>query len=130
MLDRSEKQRDREAFRHRARSQVFAITRAISQGPFASLKRAPDLLADGVTHVLNCVAGQNRSPTIIWLYLVACGPEPAVAKELIERRTLDACPGHSLLVDDALVRVVREHGRLAYQPHPRPEAIEAAACLT
>jgi len=172
---------DREAFRQRTRSQIFAITRCIYQGPFASLKREPNLVAEGVTHVLNvgespsilragpgsfreiafhpipdfarmpddfvlpcldtlhrmvcepgsnvyvhCVAGQNRSPTIVWLYLVACGLDPSAAKEVIASRTLDAVPGHAELVDDALVDLVERHGAVAFRPHPRPEALEPA----
>lgn len=30
---------------------------------------------------VHCVAGQNRSPNIIWLYLVACGLSPPKKRE-------------------------------------------------
>src|SRR5262245_6445146 len=107
---------------------MFRITECLSVGPFASSARAKQLLAAGVTHVLNvsdgpsavsagegsfadvawvpmsdsarlsfgtaicaidtlhrlvcepdshvyvhCVAGLVRSPTILWLYLIALG---------------------------------------------------------
>ena len=35
---------------------------------------------------LHCIAGQNRSPTVLWLYLVACGLPPEQAKVIIEAR--------------------------------------------
>src|SRR3954447_14965822 len=49
---------------------------------------------------VHCIAGQNRSPTMLWLYLVACGHDPAMAKRLIEGRNLDAVAGHARLVDE------------------------------
>jgi hypothetical protein len=158
---------------------VFALTRHISQGPFASPKRLPELRASGITHILNvgeapsilrpedgafaeilwcpvadmerlkdavaikcvdalhrmacvdqanvyvhCIAGWNRSPTVVWLYFVACGIDPVAAKDLIVCRNWDAIPGHSLLVDDALVSMIRNHGSTRFFPHPRPEVLE------
>jgi protein-tyrosine phosphatase len=159
---------------------MFAITRCIWQGRFASPKRLADIRPASITDVLNvgespnllkpedgpfaeitwlpvvdlqripdclaiecldalhrmvcvpgsrvyvhCVAGWNRSPTIIWLYLVACGLQTHLAKELIVARSLDAIPGHPVLVDTGLVETVRLHGA-QYRPHPRPEALEPA----
>src|SRR4051812_31628842 len=60
---------------------------------------------------VHCIAGQNRSPMVLWLYLVACGHDPAAAKRLIEERNLDAVAGHSRFVDEALIRRVILHGR-------------------
>ncbi len=68
---------------------------------------------------VHCIAGWNRSPTIVWLYLIACGMEPEAATKLIVTRNWDARPGHPGLVDAQLIATVQEHGRLKYQPHPR-----------
>jgi hypothetical protein len=159
---------------------VFAITKVIWQGPFASPQRALQLSAAGITHILNvgecesvlraqdgpfvevawhpiadferipsdvalrcldalhrmscspdssvyvhCIAGWNRSPTIVWLYLVACGVDCQMAKELIAAQSWDSVPGHPRLVDDDLVHLVAQHGAENYVPHPRPEVLFA-----
>jgi hypothetical protein len=174
---------DRESFRRALRAQVYPITRGLFQGPFATGTRADDLLAAGVSHVLNvgevasvlpaglfrevawrpvvdlervpddvardcldclhrmlaepdsrvyvhCVAGWNRSPTVVWLYLVACGLDPIEAKQASGRRSLNAIPAHPKLVDEQLVRLAQEHGRSRYLPHPRPEALEWSETLS
>jgi hypothetical protein len=72
---------------------------------------------------IHCVAGQNRSPTILWLYLIACGTTPARAKEMIESNTLDAIAGHPKLIDDALVQTVQRYGKQHFQPLQRTEII-------
>jgi protein-tyrosine phosphatase len=41
---------------------------------------------------VHCVAGWNRSPTLLWLYLIACGLTPDAARHTIAQRTLDAVP--------------------------------------
>jgi hypothetical protein len=61
--------------------------------------------------LVHCTAGQNRSPTMIWLYFVACGMPPEEAKRLIVTRSPDAIPGNASLVDDKLIEAVRQHGR-------------------
>jgi protein-tyrosine phosphatase len=78
--------------------------------------------ADARVYV-HCIAGLNRSPTIVWLYLLACGVEPTEAKDLIERRAPDAIAGHSKLVDAGLVAAVREFGLKKLLPHPRADVI-------
>ncbi len=80
------------------------------------------ILAPSSKVYVHCIAGWNRSPTIVWLYLVACGIDPDMAKQLIASQNLDAVPGHPRLVDSLLVTKVQSHGR-NYLPHPRPEAI-------
>lgn len=75
---------------------------------------------------IHCIAGQNRSPTILALYLFACGMSQNDAAVLINRSSYDAVPLHSSLVDAALIRTIREHGRSRYRPHPRPEALQAS----
>jgi hypothetical protein len=73
---------------------------------------------------IHCIAGQNRSPTVLWLYLIACGVHGDRAKEVIEAAACDAVPGHRRLVDAALVDLVRRFGGRSFLPHPRPEALE------
>lgn len=105
--------------------------------PLEDLKRIPDERALEVLDkfhefvvlptsrvYIHCVAGQNRSPTILWLYLVACGMTQGEARSVISGRTFDAIPGHPLLIDEALVARVSEHGRSRYLPHVRPEALQ------
>jgi len=60
---------------------------------------------------IHCIAGQNRSPTILWLFLLACGMDADQAMRLIVERCPDAVPGHSALVDQELIEDVRAHGR-------------------
>jgi hypothetical protein len=52
---------------------------------------------------IHCIAGCNRSPTILWLYLVACGIEPELAVQEISRRNIDAIPAHPRLIYPQLV---------------------------
>jgi protein-tyrosine phosphatase len=66
---------------------------------------------------IHCVAGMNRSPTVLWLYFLACGMEPTRAKELINAKNADAIPGHARLVDDQLVVHIRVHGK-RFLSHP------------
>lgn len=157
---------------------MYRITQALSVGRFATPERATQLLAVGVTHVLNvsdapsrvaggegsfrevawfpledfrrfseptilpildtlhrmvvepdahvyvhCIAGHLRSPTILWLYLIACGLEPNVAREVIESRSPDAAPGARKLVGPDLVGQVRRYGESSFVPHPRWEVL-------
>ncbi len=73
---------------------------------------------------VHCVAGQNRSPTILWLYLTACGLELTAAKRLIESHSYDAIPGHPKLTTTALVAAVISHGSATFLPYPRPLAFQ------
>lgn len=70
---------------------------------------------------VHCIAGQNRSPTIVWLSCLACGLDPASVRAEIESRTIDAVPGHSALIYDELIHTVCNWGRQTLMPHPRPE---------
>jgi hypothetical protein len=111
--------------------------REVAWHPITDLERVPDELALACLTTLHrmvcqpdarvyihCIAGQNRSPTVLWLYLVACGVPADRAKELIEAAARDAIPGHGRLVDAALVELVRRFGGLSFLPHPRPEALD------
>ena len=81
------------------------------------------LTVDAGRVYVHCMAGWNRSPTIIWLYLLACGLDSDDAKRMIWANAFDAVPGHSLLVHSNLIATVRTHGRDNYLPHSRPTAI-------
>lgn len=73
---------------------------------------------------VHCIAGQNRSPTVLWLYLLACGVANEVARELISRRAMDAVPGHRRLVGDGLVIAAKQLGQAKFLPLTRPEIID------
>jgi len=75
---------------------------------------------------IHCVAGQNRSPTILWLYFVACGMTREAAKSLIASHTMDAVPGHPQLVDNRLVTAVVAHGEKRFTPLPDPDILTPA----
>ena len=113
--------------------------RAVEWHPIIDLERLPESSAiaclvslhrmvsevDGRVYV-HCIAGQNRSPTVVGLYLVACGVPPAEAKAIIEQRAPDAIAAHSKLVDAALIAAVQQFGSQHFVPHPRPNAIVPA----
>jgi protein-tyrosine phosphatase len=79
--------------------------------------------ATGAHVYVHCVMGQLRSPTILWLYLVALGVPPEEARELIEVRSKDAVAGHYRMVDGEHVAFAQKHGQKHFAPHPRPEVI-------
>lgn len=111
--------------------------REVAWHPIVDLERIPDDRASACLITLHrmaceprarvyvhCIAGQNRSPTVLWLYLVACGLRPDAARGIIETRAWDAVAGHARLIDAALVESVQRLGSRSFVPHPRPEAIE------
>lgn len=65
---------------------------------------------------VHCIAGQNRSPTVVWLYLIACGMSQDQAKQLITDRSPDAIPGHQKLLTDRLIEKVMSHGEANFLP--------------
>lgn len=76
------------------------------------------------SHVyVHCVLGIVRSPTILWLYLIALGVPPADARDIIETRAPRATAGHFRMVDQEHVRLVQKHGSANYFPLPRPDLI-------
>jgi protein-tyrosine phosphatase len=110
----------------------------VSWLPIEDLRRIPDHIAIECLDTLHqmvcvenskvyvhCVAGWNRSPAIVWLYLVSCGVEKSVAKVMIESRSYDAIPCHPELLDAELVSTVICHGSKRFLPHPRPEALQS-----
>lgn len=105
--------------------------------PITDLERIPDELAAQCLATLHrmicepearvyvhCIAGWNRSPTVVWLYLIACGLSDDEARGLIAQSAHDAVPGHSRLCDATLIASMRANGAASFQPHPRPEALE------
>ena len=104
--------------------------------PIDDLRRIPDEVAIRAIEALHemvttpdsrvfvhCLAGQNRSPNTIWLYLVASGVPRDEAAEWIANASFDAVPAHPALVDDDLVQLVREHGsRRGFCDRIRPDA--------
>ncbi|MBA4106277.1 MAG: hypothetical protein C0485_11010 [Pirellula sp.] len=60
---------------------------------------------------VHCIAGQNRSPTAIWLFFVACGVSCLDARRMIETKSIDAVPGHKSLIDSRLADLAVQHGR-------------------
>ncbi len=94
----------------------------------ALLREAIDALhrlasAPGAHVYVHCVAGVLRSPTVLWLYLIALGIPPKDAREWIETRSPEAVAGHFRMVDDSHVLLAQAHGLANYFPHPRGEVI-------
>jgi protein-tyrosine phosphatase len=160
---------------------MYRITQALSVGRYASPEREGDLLAAGVTHILNvshaasrlaaaeggfrevvwiplddstrmpihcvrrvldelhrlasqseahvyvhCVAGHLRSPTVLWLYLIACGIGPENARGWIEKRSPDAAPGSRQLVSSEHILFAQRHGFEHFLPLSRLEIVVPA----
>ena len=72
---------------------------------------------------VHCIAGQNRSPTVVWLYLCGCGIDPLHAKQVIESVNPDGVPGSGFLIDKRQQDLVVEYGKSRFLPHPRPGAL-------
>lgn len=82
------------------------------------------LALDDAKIYVHCSAGISRSPTIVWLYLVACGGDPDGVARRIMDGSPSAIPGNPALVDTELVEKMKAHARAYYLPHPRPEVLE------
>jgi Swiss Army Knife protein, DSP-PTPase phosphatase domain len=109
--------------------------REVIEVPIEDLARIPDavvirclkivhdvMLQPDSKLYIHCIAGQNRSPTILWLYFVACGLSEEVARQMITLRSPDSVPGHGKLVDASLVVLVRRFGENNFLP-PREASI-------
>ena len=69
------------------------------------------MTGEPLAHVyVHCVYGQQRSPTVLWLFLIACGVDAEAARLMIETRAMTATAGHPRLVGPEMVTVVRRHG--------------------
>jgi protein-tyrosine phosphatase len=55
-------------------------------------------LAPSPVVFVHCLAGYNRSPTAIWLYLRSLGVNAEVAQQMIEQASPKSVGGHPLLV--------------------------------
>ena len=76
------------------------------------------------SHVyVHCVAGLVRSPTILWLYLIACGVAWQDAREWIQKRSPMASAGSSRMVDREHRHLAKQHGRAKFLPLSRPDVI-------
>jgi protein-tyrosine phosphatase len=62
-----------------------------------------DLKEPGNVCYVHCNAGTSRSPTLVWLYLMATGMDSTEAKALIRRCNPYACPGDPSIINDAVV---------------------------
>ena len=83
------------------------------------------MASESDSHVyVHCIAGHLRSPTVLWLYLIACGVSPADARAWIEERSPDASPGSARMIDETHVRFAQQHGLAKYRPHPRGEVLK------
>ncbi len=60
----------------------------------------------GARVMVHCLAGHNRSPTVIWLYLMSLGVNAEVARSLIEAASPHAIGGHPLLLSPETLSVV------------------------
>src|SRR5579883_389153 len=82
------------------------------------------LAAQPGAHVyVHCVAGRQRSPTVLWLYLIACGLAPDTSRDWIEVASPDAVPGYHRLADEDLVRFAQTHGTGWFLPLPRGQIL-------
>lgn len=72
---------------------------------------------------VHCVAGLVRSPTILWLYLIALGVSGKDARNWIESRSRKANAGASRMVDREHLLLAQMHGLMHFFPHPRPNII-------
>lgn len=65
----------------------------------------------GARVFVHCMAGQNRSPTIVWLYLLRLGWGEAAAREMVVANATDAIPGHPQLITPRLIDLARNWPR-------------------
>ena len=72
---------------------------------------------------VHCHAGIQRSPTILWLYFIACGLSPDEARDLIIRSSKHAAAPYPALCDVTLVNVIKDHGKRNYLPLRRAEIL-------
>ena len=98
--------------------------RLIPSTAVQALNALHEFAAKPDAHVyVHCMVGRLRSPTILWLYLIALGLDQSTARELIESRSPHATAGHHQMVNQSHVRLAQTHGLAHFLPHPRPELI-------
>jgi hypothetical protein len=69
------------------------------------------LIVEGGTVFVHCVAGQNRSATVLWLFLIACKIDDSEAKRMIEEANIDAVPAYPRLLSPDLIAKVKQYGQ-------------------
>jgi len=70
--------------------------------------------------LVHCHAGHQRAPTILWLYLCACGVPPGEAADWIRTARPGAEPGHRALVDASVLDDAIAFGAAQFLPLTRP----------
>jgi hypothetical protein len=78
----------------------------------------------GANVYVHCIAGQLRSPTVLWLYLSALGLSPDEARDWIETASPDAVPGHPRLADGNTLTFAQKFGAAFLTPVPRIELLQ------
>jgi protein-tyrosine phosphatase len=83
----------------------------LEEMPLADAERAVRLVKRVVTAggriFVHCMAGQNRSPGVLFLSLLHLGHDAAEAERMIVDASLDAIPRHPLIVTPRVVEYVR-----------------------
>ena len=113
--------------------------REVVYEPLVDFRRIPEARLIVILHALHrmasepgalvyvhCLAGHQRSPTILWLYLIALGLPPDLARDWIEEASPDAVPGHDKLCDPDLVLFAQKYGAEFLTPVPRAEILQRA----
>jgi protein-tyrosine phosphatase len=113
------------------REVVWVPFEDFSRLPIRLVRMALDTLhrlaSEPGSHVyVHCIAGQLRSPTILWLYLIACGIPSHDARSWIEERSPDAAPGSRRLADAEHIHFAQKYGSNNFIPLPRSEIIVPA----
>jgi hypothetical protein len=119
-----------------SRSLVGRAFRGSAWVPVTDFSRIPDhvvvealdslhrMASEPGAHVyVHCMAGRQRGPTILWLYLIACGLDAVTARDIIESRSPDATAGYPSLIDESSVLHAQAHGLRHYLPLRRGEII-------
>ncbi|KOR31432.1 hypothetical protein TI04_00805 [Achromatium sp. WMS2] len=58
---------------------------------------------------IHCWAGIGRSSTILWLYLIGCGIDPELAKNIIKTANRAATPGNKSLSDSSHISCIKAY---------------------
>ena len=112
------------AFRESAWVPVKDYCRIPDETAIAFLNTLHRMASEPDSHVyVHCMAGRQRGPTVLWLYLIACGLDQITAREIIETRSPEAIAGFPWLVDERLVMSAQKHGLARFLPLSRGEVI-------
>lgn len=67
---------------------------------------------------VHCFSCCNRSPAVVWFYLVALGMEPVSASDFITACAPQVPSGHADYYGPATIKRWRDHGRRMYHTNP------------